>query len=122
MGNEEYLVFLVSLVKVAYAMDEAKYFETVSMNIELRADRLDSFSRIGNFPLSLLANIAMVAIFFVVMWLLFPSLRNTVFVIFGKQKESSPSATYASVSQSELQAPTKQQESIQKDSGKKGGK
>ena len=102
VGNEEYLVFLVSLVKVAYAMDEAKYFETVSMNIELRADRLDSFSRIGNFPLSLLANIAMVAIFFGVMWLLFPSLRNTVFVIFGKQKESSPSATYASVSQSEL--------------------
>ena len=88
VGNEEYLVFLVSLVKVAYAMDEAKYFETVTMNIELRADHLDSFSRIGSFPLSLLANIAMLTIFFGVMWLLFPALRNTVFVIFGKHQKS----------------------------------
>ena len=82
VGSEDYLVFLVSLVKVAFAMDEAKYFETVSMNLELRPDKLDSFSRIGSFPLSLFGNIVMLAAFFGIMWYLFPSLRTTVFAIF----------------------------------------
>lgn len=89
-GSEEYLVFLVSLVKVAFAMDEAKYFETVSVNMELRPDRLDSFSRIGSFPLSLLGNLAMVIVFFGLMWYLFPSLRSSAFVVFQSRGAEPP--------------------------------
>lgn len=89
-GSEEYLVFLVSIVKVAFAMDEAKYFETVAVNMELRADCLDSFSRIGSFPLSILGNLAMLAVFFGLMWYLFPSLRSTAFVVFQRRPSQEP--------------------------------
>jgi len=91
-------VFLVSLVKVAFAMDEAKYFETVSVNMELRADRLDSFSRIGSFPLSLLGNVVMLAIFFGLMWYLFPSLRSTAFVVFQSRRSNPPDNSQVSSS------------------------
>jgi hypothetical protein len=85
-------------VKVAYAMDEAAFFQTVKLNLELRADNLDSFSRFGSFPLSVLANIVLVGIFFGVMWYLFPSLRETVFALFGRRTSVE---RYSEVSQSE---------------------
>jgi hypothetical protein len=78
------LVFIMQIVKIAYPMDEAKFFETVKVNLELRANNLDSFSAVGSFPLSILANIAMAVIFLVGMYLLFPILRNTAFVVFKR--------------------------------------
>ena len=83
-GGEKYLVFLVSLVKVSYAVDEAKFFEGVKMNLELRANKMDSFSRVGSFPISILANIVMVLVFLGFMYAFFPSLRSTAFVVFSK--------------------------------------
>ena len=79
-------------------MDESKFFDTVKMNLELRADNLDSFSRVGSFPLSTLASIAMAVIVLGSMYALFPSLRSSVFGIFTANKSS---ATYSSVSTSE---------------------
>ena len=70
---------MMSLVKVALAMDEAQMFGQVKLNIELRPDNLNAFSKIGSFPLSLLANIAMIAVFLGVMYYLFPIVRQTVF-------------------------------------------
>lgn len=75
---------MVSLVKVAYAVDESKYFDNVTMNLELRADNLNSFSKVNNFKLSILANIAMSVLFLGLMYFAFPILRNTAFVIFSK--------------------------------------
>jgi len=71
-------------VKVAYPMDESKFFDKLTMNLELRANNLDSFSKIGSFPLSILANIAMAVIFLGGMYLLFPVLRNSAFVVFRR--------------------------------------
>ena len=81
VADEEYLVFIVSLVKVAMAMDESKLFEKVKMNIELRPDSLDSFSKVDSFFLSVLANVVMVILFLGIMYALFPVLRSTVFLM-----------------------------------------
>ena len=86
--GEEYLVFTFSLVKNALAMDEAQMFSQVKVNFELRPDNLDSFSRIGNFPLSLGANMIMLALFFGIMYAVFPSLRTSVFGFFHSKKAS----------------------------------
>ena len=81
IGDEYYLVFVVSLVKITLALDEAKLFDPVYLNLELRSDNLDSFSKVKNFDLSVLANIIMVILFLGIMYALFPILRKTVFAI-----------------------------------------
>ena len=84
--GEEYLVFVFSLVKVALAMDEAEMFKGVALNLELRSDSINSFSKIDNYWLSLLANLGMIVVFLGIMYALFPILRSTVF---GFKKNSS---------------------------------
>lgn len=103
IDGKEYLVFVVSLVKVAFAMDEAMFFDGVTMNLELRADRLDSFSKVGNFKLSIAANIAMVAVFLGLMYALFPALRTSAFAVFTRKSgdHASTDFKYSSVSQKE---------------------
>ena len=81
-NDEEYLVFHLSVVKVSFAMDEAKFFDRATVNLELRADRLDSFSKVGSFSVSILANVVMCGIFLGAMYLLFPSLRSVAFAVF----------------------------------------
>lgn len=99
-NNEQFLVFVLSLVKIAYPMDEAKFLDKVTLNLELRANNLDSFSKVGSFPLSLLANVAMAVVFLGGMYLLFPVLRNTAFVVFRRSQavEPSESVEYRQVS------------------------
>jgi hypothetical protein len=65
-------------------MDEARFFDTVKMNLELRVNNLDSFSKVGSFPLSIIANIVMAAVFLGGMYIMFPLLRNTAFVVFRR--------------------------------------
>lgn len=45
-GDEEFLVFVFSIVKVAFAMDEAAFYKQIRANLELRENKLDSFSRL----------------------------------------------------------------------------
>lgn len=71
-------------------MDEAIAVNgPVLVNLELRRDNLDSFSKIDNFWLSLAANIVMIFIVFGVMYKAFPIVRTTIFGISTKmpQKE-----------------------------------
>lgn len=79
VDDEEYLVFTFSLVKVALAMDEVTFFDQVKVNFELRADNLNSFSRVNSIGFSAAASIFMMAAFLGIMWLLFPVLRESVF-------------------------------------------
>eukprot|EP00347_Sterkiella_histriomuscorum_P017432 403349391 len=79
IGDEEYLVFSFSLVKIAYAMDETQYFKTIPINFELRPDNLSSFSAVNNIAYGAAASIGMIVVFLGVMWALFPVLRETVF-------------------------------------------
>lgn len=96
-NGQDHLVFIVSLVKVAYAMDESKYFETVTMNLELRANNLSSFSKVGSFTVSVVSGIFMSALFLGIMYLIFPVLRQTAFVVFTSNGESN----YSTISQKE---------------------
>jgi len=68
-----------SIIKVALAMDEAKMFDDISLNLELRANNLHAFSKVGNYWVSMLANLAMITIFLGVLYLMFPQLRTSVF-------------------------------------------
>ena len=79
------------MVKNALAMDEAQMFTQVKVNFELRPDSLDSFSKIGSFPLSLGVNLIMLALFFGIMYALFPSLRTSVFGFFHSKKANDDS-------------------------------
>ncbi|CDW84210.1 UNKNOWN [Stylonychia lemnae] len=79
IDDKEYLVFIFSLVKVAFAMDEAQLFKGVKVNFELRSDRLSSFSKVNSFGVSMLANMVMILIFFGILYALFPILRQTIF-------------------------------------------
>ena len=79
INDQEYLVFVFSLVKIALSMDEAELFKGVKVNFELRPDRLSSFSTVNSFTVSMLANLVMIALFFGIMYALFPYLRTTVF-------------------------------------------
>lgn len=77
--DEEYLVFLLSIVKVAFAVDEAQFFKLTKLNIELRSDSLDSFSRVGSFPVSLAASITLIGAFIALMYFMFPnSIRESI--------------------------------------------
>ena len=78
-GDEEYLVFMLSLVKIAIPLDEAKFFKGQQINLELRVDSIDSFSKVDSFAMSMFANLAMCVVFLSIMYFLFPILRNTVF-------------------------------------------
>ena len=78
-GDEEFLLFTFSVVKVAYALDEAAFYDKIRLTMELRASKLESFSRLKNYPATIALNVAMLIVFFGVMYLLFPSLRTTVF-------------------------------------------
>ena len=83
-GDEEYLMFVFSVVKVAYALDEASFYDKIRLTLELRANKLDSFSRMNNYPVTLALNAAMLLVFMSVMYLLFPSLRATAFGLFSR--------------------------------------
>ena len=78
-GDEEFLLFTFSVVKVAYALDEAAFYDKIRLTMELRANKLESFSRLKNYPATIALNVGMLIVFFGVMYLLFPSLRTTVF-------------------------------------------
>ena len=60
-------------------MDEAKLFDRVKVNFELRPDNLNAFSKVDNVVVSMLANIAMIIAFLGIMYILFPVLRQSVF-------------------------------------------
>jgi hypothetical protein len=80
IDGKEHLVFVFSVVKVALAMDEAVAVNgKILLNIELRRDSLDSFSRVGSFPLSLAANLGMLMVFFGVLYAAFPIVRTALF-------------------------------------------
>ncbi len=81
-GDEEFLVFVFSIVKVAFAMDEAAFYKKVRVNLELRENSLNSFSRLKNYPATIALNLGMLFVFFGIMYALFPSLRSSVFAIF----------------------------------------
>lgn len=81
-GDEEFLVFVFSIVKVAFAMDEAAFYKQIRVNLELRENKLDSFSRIKNYPATIALNVGMLIVFFGIMYALFPSLRTSVFALF----------------------------------------
>lgn len=49
------------------------------MNIELRPDNVNAFSRVNNIAVNLLATLTMIAVFLGLMYALFPVLRTTVF-------------------------------------------
>jgi hypothetical protein len=79
-------------MKIAFALDEAKFYEPTKISIELRADRLNSFSRIGNYPVTLGLSIAAVIFFMVMMYKMIPALRTSVFFmvhsLLGRQSAS----------------------------------
>jgi hypothetical protein len=89
-GDEEYLMFVFSVVKVAYALDEASFYDKIRLTLELRANKLDSFSRMNNYPVTLALNAAMLLVFMSVMYPLFPSLRATAFGLFSRSSANQP--------------------------------
>ena len=44
MDDKTYLVFIMSVVKISLAMDEANLYDTVDVALELMPNKLDSFS------------------------------------------------------------------------------
>ena len=62
-SGKEYLVFTLSLVKVALAMDEAEMFKKEIVVIELRTDSLSSFSTSNNVWKSVLGTIMIFVLF-----------------------------------------------------------
>ena len=54
--------------------------------MELRANNLNSFSRLNNYPATIALNVGMLVVFMGIMYLLFPSLRTTVFALCSRSK------------------------------------
>jgi hypothetical protein len=83
-GDEEYLLFVFSVVKVAFALDETAFYDKIRLTMELRANKLEAFSRLKNYPATIALNVVMLIVFMSVMYLLFPSLRATAFGLFTR--------------------------------------
>lgn len=103
-GDEEFLLFIFSVVKVAYALDEAAFYDKIRLTMELRSNKLDSFSRIKNYPATIALNVAALLVFMSVMYILFPSLRKTVFGLFTRTPSPQANAppAYTEVEMKEL--------------------
>jgi hypothetical protein len=93
-----------SIVKIAYALDEASFYDKVRVQLELRANNLDSFSRLKNYPATIALNVGMLVVFFGVMYLLFPSLRTTVFGLFTSSKPAQDQPAYTEVEMTDTAA------------------
>ena len=82
-GGEEFLVFVLSVVRVSLAFDEAALYNTVDVSIELMQDSLDSFSTVNSFAVSLVATVVTIGVFLsMVYFVILPqSVRNLLFGI-----------------------------------------
>jgi hypothetical protein len=85
IGKESYLVFVMSVVKVALAMDESKMFDKVSVALELRKDSFDSFSSSDNFVWSLIATLIILGVFLIILFFLSVGVKETIFGIISKR-------------------------------------
>lgn len=79
-------MFTFSVTKIAFALDEAAFYDKIRLTLELRPNKLDSFSRLNNYPATIALNVGMLVVFMGVMYLLFPSLRSTVFILCSRSK------------------------------------
>mmetsp|Transcript_2658 Transcript_2658/g.2529 ORF Transcript_2658/g.2529 Transcript_2658/m.2529 type:complete len:176 (+) Transcript_2658:123-650(+) len=73
--QEEYLVFVMSVIKTSLAMDEANLFTPVEVGIVIRTNSLNSFSKFNSFPLSMILTISTLLVFFGVSYMVIPGLR-----------------------------------------------
>jgi len=73
----------MTVVKVSHAMDEANLYDDLDVALELMANNVDSFSKLGNFSLSLgLTCLAMVIFFYsLYRWLLPSHIKNVMFAL-----------------------------------------
>ena len=82
----KYFVFTFSLVHIALPVDEALFFEPIRIQFIVFETTLDGQSRFNNANLSIAINFGAMLVFFVVLYMIFPALRNTVFALCSKRK------------------------------------
>ena len=87
-SGKEYLVFTLSLVKVALAMDEAEMFKKEIVVIELRTDSLSSFSTSNNVWKSVLGTIMIFVLFIFILSQFVPGVGKYVFGVFNFDYET----------------------------------
>lgn len=73
------MVFVLSVVKVALAMDEAEMFSKISIGMELMPSSIDSFSKQGNVLVSASATVAISLVFVVLLYFFGAGVKDSVF-------------------------------------------
>lgn len=101
LNGEEYFVFVFSLFHVAYPVDEAAFFELVRTQFKINFTSLRSHSTFNDLKITISIQVAMMLVFFLIMYILFPQLRSTVFGFIDKRGWNSK---YSPVAKSEEQA------------------
>ena len=86
IDNVKYFVFTFSLVHIALPVDEALFFDPIRIQFIVFETTLDGQSRFNNANLSIVINFGAMLVFFVVLYMIFPALRNTVFALCTKRK------------------------------------
>lgn len=69
VDDTTYLVFIMTVIKVSLAMDEANLYDEMDVSLQLMPDSLDSFSQVNSFAASLGLTILIIAAFITVVYM-----------------------------------------------------
>jgi len=80
---EKYLVFTMTVVKVSHAMDEANLYDELDVALELKANNINSFSKVDNFSISLALSCLAIVFFFYSLyaWILPKHIKSVMFAL-----------------------------------------
>ncbi len=76
------LVFILLAVRNSLSFDDSHMFTETQVALDLLEDSKHSFSTVGNIYLSIVATVLIVLLFFGLVAILIPSLRQTMFGVF----------------------------------------